>query len=139
MSLSLSLSLSLSIYIYIYIYILGEYITSSSALCLAGRRVAMESRRAGGRRELGSYLCQLVPLVAQRHSTHHPTSFRQRFMEASGSFRNSGKLNTCYKLPARLPETFRDLPELQRKDKITKQASGKLPGTFRDLPELQRK
>ena len=87
----------------------------------------MESRRAGGRRELGSYLSQLVPLVAQRHSTHHPTSFRKPFMEASGSFRNSGKLSTCYKLPARLPETFRDLPELQRKE----QSQNKLPASFR--------
>ena len=108
----------------------------AAGMHLAGIGVAMESRRADGENWACPYLSYLL-----RNVTPHniPEPFREPFREASGSFRNSGKLSTCYKLPARLPETFRDLPELQRKDKITKQASGKLPETFRDLPELQRK
>ena len=89
----------------------------------------MESRRAGGRRELGSYLSQLA---AQRHSTHHPTSFRKPFMEASRSFRNSGKLSICYKLPARLPETFRNCSEKTKSQNKFLASFRKASGTFRN-------
>ena len=87
------------------IYILGEYITSSSALCLAGRRVAMEIRRTARTGLL------LVPTCPSCCATSLHTS--------------------SYKLPATLHGSFRKLPEL-RKTEYLLQASGKASG---NLPE----
>ena len=95
--------------------------------------------QAGGRRELGFYLSLLVLLVAQRHSTQHPGTLPETL---PGSFRKLPELRKTEYLLQASGKASGNLPGpsgTAAKRQITKQASGKLPETFRDLPELQRK
>jgi len=83
-------------------------------------------------------LLQLVRVEGEMNRTLPKTSFRGWFREPSGTFRNSIKMQLCYKLPDKLPETFRELPEVQPNGKIQNKLPAMLPETFRNLPDLRK-
>ena len=62
----------------------------------------------------------------QIHHKNMFKSFRQPFRKPSGFFRDCGEITTSCNLPDNLPESFRDLPELQQKETD----AGNLPEIF---------
>ena len=138
----LSLSLSLYIYIYIYIYILYIYTHSGRVYHLvisplSGGQESGHGDQAGGRTARTGLL--LVPTCPSCCATSLHTSSYKLPATLHGSFRKLPELRKTEYLLQASGKASGNLPEQQRKDKITKQASGKLPETFRDLPVLQQK
>ena len=122
-------------YIYIYIY-WGEYITSSSALCLAGRGVAMESRRADG--ENWAPTCANLSLLLRNVTPHI-------ILQASGnaSWKLPELRKTEYLLQAsgkasgNLPGPSGTAAKRQNHKTSFRQASGNLPGPSGTATEMK--